>query len=181
MTGDPAAGDGPAAAPGAAPAADPAAAVEAALAELGLAYERPRPGAFLVKLEGQHKLATMTWLVAGEHSLGVEAFFCRQPDENHEAFYRFLLERNGRMYGVHFTLDPVGDVYLTGRLPLCATSAQDIDRLLGCVLSYSDDNFDAALELGFASAIRREWAWRAKRGESLANLRAFARFADPDR
>ena len=41
-------------------------------------------------------------------------------------------------------------------------------------------NFDAALELGFASAIRREWAWRAKNGESLANLQAFARFADPE-
>ena len=158
----------------------PAAAVEAALAELGLPYENPRPGAYLVKLEGQHKLATMTWLVVGAHSLGVEAFFCRQPDENHEAFYRFLLERNGRMYGVHFTLDPVGDVYLTGRLPLSAVSTADIDRLLGCVLSYSDENFDTALELGFGSAIRREWAWRVKRGESLANLRAFARFADPE-
>jgi hypothetical protein len=156
-------------------------AVEAALTELGLSFENPRPGAFLVRLEGQHKLATMTWLVVGEHSLGVESFFCRQPDENHEVFYRFLLERNGRMYGVHFTLDPVGDVYLTGRLPLGALTVADIDRLLGCVLSYSDDNFDTALELGFASAIRREWAWRAKRGESLANLRAFARFADPDR
>ena len=159
----------------------PAAAVQAALAELGLPYENPRPGAYLVKLEGQHKLATMAWLVVGAHSLGVEAFFCRQPDENHEAFYRFLLERNGRMYGVHFTLDPVGDVYLTGRLPLSAVSTADIDRLLGCVLSYSDENFDTALELGFGSAIRREWAWRVKRGESLANLRAFARFADPDR
>ena len=156
-----------------------AAAVRAALKSLELEYENPRPGAFLVKLEGQHKLATMTWLVAGEHSLGVEAFFCRQPDENHEAFYRFLLERNGRMYGVHFTLDPAGDVYLTGRLPLSGVSAEDIDRLLGCVLSYSDENFDTALELGFGSAIRREWAWRVKRGESLANLQAFARFADP--
>jgi len=154
-------------------------AVEAALAALGLDYENPRPGAFLVKLPGQHKLATMTWLVTGEHSLGVEAFFCRQPDENHEAFYRFLLERNGRMYGVHFSLDPAGDVYLTGHLPLSAVSAEDIDRLLGCVLTYSDENFDTALELGFGSAIRREWAWRVKRGESLANLQAFARFADP--
>ena len=151
------------------------------LDELGLTYESPQPGAYLVRLEGQHKLATMTWLIVGSHSLSVEAFFCRQPDENHEAFYRFLLERNGRMYGVHFSLDPVGDVYLTGRLPLSGTSAADIDRLLGCVLSYADDNFDTALELGFASSIRREWAWRAKRGESLANLRAFARFADPDR
>ena len=160
---------------------DPAAVISATLESLGLGFEQPRPGAFLVRLEGQHKLATMTWLVAGEHSLGVEAFFCRQPDENHEAFYRFLLERNARMYGVHFTLDPVGDVYLTGRLPLSARTADDIDRLLGCVLSYSDDNFDTALELGFGSAIRREWAWRVKRGESLANLEAFARFADPDR
>ena len=160
---------------------DLAGVIEAALRSLELGFEQPRPGAFLVKLEGQHKLATMTWLVVGEHSLGVEAFFCRQPDENHEAFYRFLLERNGRMYGVHFTLDEMGDEYLTGRLPLSSVSADDIDRLLGCVLSYSDENFDAALELGFGSAIRREWAWRVKRGESLANLQAFARFADPDR
>jgi hypothetical protein len=161
--------------------ADLAGVIEAALRSLELGFEQPRPGAFLVKLEGQHKLATMTWLVVGEHSLGVEAFFCRQPDENHAAFYRFLLERNGRMYGVHFTLDQTGDVYLTGRLPLSSVSADDIDRLLGCVLSYSDENFDAALELGFGSAIRREWAWRVKRGESLANLQAFARFADPGR
>ena len=158
----------------------PAGVIEAALAELGLDYENPRPGAYLVKLAGQHKLATMTWLVAGTHSLHVEAFFCRQPDENHAAFYRFLLERGARMYGVHFALDPLGDVYLVGRQPLAGLSTAEIDRLLGCVLSYSDDNFDAALELGFGSAIRREWAWRASRGENLANLRAFARFADPD-
>jgi len=158
---------------------DPASrALESALAELGVGYESARPGAYLVRLEGQHKLATMTWLIAGAHSLHVEAFFCRQPDENHAAFYRFLLERNGRMYGVHFALDPVGDVYLVGRLPLDSISTGEIDRVLGCVLSYSDENFDPALELGFASSIRREWAWRVKRGESLANLQAFARLAD---
>jgi hypothetical protein len=61
-----------------------------------------------------------------------------------------------------------------GRLLLEAISAAEIDRLLGCVLSYCDDNFNAAVALGFASAIRREWAWRSKRGESLANLAAFA-------
>jgi hypothetical protein len=167
--------------PAPAPSPAAAAAIEAALNELELTYESPQPGAFLVRLEGTHKLATMAWLIAGQHSLAVEAFFCRQPDENHAAFYRFLLELNGRMYGVHFSLDSVGDVYLTGRMPLSATSTADIDRLLGSVLSYADENFDTALELGFASSIRREWAWRVKRGESLANLRAFARFADPDR
>ncbi|HVT69916.1 MAG TPA: YbjN domain-containing protein [Trebonia sp.] len=149
-------------------------AIQAVLDGLGLAYERPEPCAYLVRLDGEHKLATMTWLIAGEHSLQVESFFCRQPDENHAAFYRFLLERSARMYGVHFALDPVGDVYLTGRLPLSAISEAEIDTLLGCVLTYSDETFNEALRLGFTSAIRREWAWREKRGESLANLRPFA-------
>jgi hypothetical protein len=156
-----------------------ASAIESALAGLGLAAERPQPGSYLVRLEGERKLATMTWLIAGVHSLHVEAFFCRQPDENHARFYRFLLERNGRMYGVHFAVDPQGDVYLVGRLPHGSATADEIDRLLGCVLTYSDENFNAALAIGFASSIRKEWAWRVKRGESLANLRAFARFADP--
>jgi len=154
---------------------DPADALAAALAGLDLTYESPSPGAFLVKLPGEHKLVTMAWLIASTHSLHVEAFFCRQPDENRAEFYRFLLERSGRMYGVHFALDPVGDVYITGRLPLAAISPEEIDRLLGCVLSYSDETFDQALMLGFASAIKKEYAWRVKRGESLANLQAFGR------
>ena len=152
--------------------------IKAALDRLGLTYEQPEPRAYLVRLEGEHKLATLTWLIAGEHSLQVEAFFCRQPDENHAAFYRFLLERNARMYGVHFALDRTGDVYLTGRLPLSATSESEIDTLLGCVLTYSDETFNEALRIGFASAILREWAWREKRGESLANLLPFADLAN---
>lgn len=145
-----------------------------------LTYERPRPGAYLVRLPGEHKLATMTWLIVGDHSLHIEAFFCRQPDENHAEFYRYLLERNGSMYAVAFTLDSVGDVYLVGRVPLAALDGDEIDRILGSVLTYADENFDKALELGFASSIRKEWDWRVKRGESLANLQAFARFAAPE-
>jgi hypothetical protein len=152
-----------------------ASALHDALVSLGVEFEAEGRDSYLVALRGEHKLATMTWLTAGTHSLHVEAFFCRQPDENQAEFYRFLLSRGSRMYGVHFTLDPAGDVYLVGRLPLAAISPEEIDRVLGCVLSYSDDNFDRALMLGFASSIRKEYAWRVKRGESLANLRPFAR------
>ncbi|HEX5190386.1 MAG TPA: YbjN domain-containing protein [Streptosporangiaceae bacterium] len=160
--------------------AEAAARLEAILTDLGVSFTSPQPGAFLVRLEGQHKLVTMTWLIADAHSLHVEAFFCRQPDENHAEFYRFLLERGSRMFGIHFALDPVGDVHLVGRLPLATITPDEIDRLLGCVLSYSDDNFDQALMIGFASSIRREYAWRVKRGESLANLRAFTRLTEPE-
>ncbi|WP_119727011.1 type III secretion system chaperone family protein [Thermomonospora amylolytica] len=155
--------------------------IEQALKDAELDYQQPREGAFFVKLPGEHKLATMTWLIVGDHSLHVEAFFCRRPDENHEEFYRWLLRKNGRMYAVAFTLDEAGDVYLVGRLPLASVSSEEVDRLLGSVLSYADDNFDKALEIGFKTSIQKEWAWRVSRGESLANLQAFARFADPSR
>jgi hypothetical protein len=155
--------------------------LRAALDDRELSYENPEPGAYIVKLAGQHKLTTMCWLVIGDHSLHVEAFVARRPDENAEGVYRYLLERNARMYGVSFSIDVLGDIFLVGRLPLAAVTAEEIDGLLGSVLEYSDDNFDKILELGFASSIRREWEWREKRGESLANLAAFARFADPRR
>ena len=58
------------------------------------------------------------------------------------------------MYGVAFAIDHLGDVYLVGRLPLHAVDADEIDRLLGCVLTYADESFDTLLELGFASSIR---------------------------
>jgi hypothetical protein len=155
--------------------------MRATLVERELQFEEPEPGSFVVRLPGTHKLATVTWLVIGDHSLHVEAFFCRRPDESQERFYRWLLERNAKMYAVAFSVDHLGDVYLVGRLPLSAVEPDELDRVLGSVMTYSDEWFDQALEIGFRSSIEREWDWRVKRGESLANLAAFARFADPAR
>jgi hypothetical protein len=150
----------------------------AILANLGVPYERARPGAYLVTLNGEHRLSTMTWLVIGAHGLLVEAFFVRRPEENHNQFAGWLLAKNASTWGVHFAFDALGDVYLVGRLPLAAINEADIDRVLGCVLTYADESFDRALEIGFGSSIRREWTWRRSRGESTANLAAFARFAE---
>jgi hypothetical protein len=154
--------------------------IRAALTEAELDFAEPQPEQFFVKLPGTHKLFTNCWLVVGQHGLLVEAFVCRQPDENHEDFYAFLLRRNAKTYGVSFALDKAGDVYLVGRLPLSSVTPADVDTLLGAVLQYADETFDLLLEIGFASSIKREWAWRQKRGESTANLQAFARFAAPD-
>ena len=144
-----------------------------------LEHEHPAPGRWLVDLPGTKKLKTVCGLIVGEHALRVEAFVCRQPDENREQLWTFLLQHNARMYGVAFSIDSVGDIYLTGRLPHAAVTPEEIDRILGAVLSYADDSFNTMLEIGFGTSIRREWAWRVKRGESLRNLEAFAAFADP--
>jgi hypothetical protein len=136
-------------------------------------YDEVGDGVFAITLPGEKKLQTPVRLDVGPHALGIHAFVCRKPDENHEGVYRWLLQRNLKMYGVSFALDAVGDIYLDGRLPLSAVTADELDRLLGSVLSYADESFNAILELGFASSIRKEWEWRRLRGESTRNLEAF--------
>jgi hypothetical protein len=147
--------------------------VRAVLGESDLAWEEVSAGVFTVELPGERKLATPCRLDVGEHAFGVHAFVARRPDENHERVYRWLLERNLRMYGVSFAVDRTGDIYLDGRLPLASVTREELDRLLGAVLEYADGSFNTILELGFASSIRREWEWRRSRGESTRNLDAF--------
>ena len=143
------------------------------LAANEIEYDEIADGVFSFSLPGEKKLQTAVRLDVGEHALGVHAFVCRNPDENHERVYRWLLERNLRMYAVAFAVDRLGDIYLDARLPLGAVTDDELDRLLGSVLANADESFNAILELGFASSIRKEWEWRKLRGESTQNLEAF--------
>jgi hypothetical protein len=159
--------------------------IEDALDERSVPYSHHEgahggPGGIIAELPGERKLKTNTILTVGEHSVRVEAFVCRKPDENHEGVYRFLLKRNRRLYGVAYTLDNVGDIYLVGRMALASVTADEIDRVLGQVLEAVDNDFNTLLELGFPTSIRREWEWRVSRGESLKNLEAFAHLIDDE-
>jgi hypothetical protein len=128
---------------------------------------------FFLTLPGERKLQTHCAIVVGDHSVSINAFVIRKPDENVETVHEWLLQKNASMYCVAFAINEMGDIYLVGRLPFHSVSEQELDRVIGAVLQYSDSSFNPLLELGFSSAIRREWAWRVSRGESLANLKAF--------
>ncbi|MFI0469921.1 MULTISPECIES: type III secretion system chaperone family protein [Saccharopolyspora] len=154
--------------------------IKSTLDASGLEYAPKGAGRYFVTLPGTKKLQTNCWLIVAEHALVVEAFVCRQPDEAHEDVYRFLLRRNARLYGVHYTIDGNGDIYLVGRIGLHAVTADELDRVLGQVLEAADGDFNTLLELGFATAIRREWGWRESRGESLANLQPFRQLVERD-
>lgn len=134
---------------------------------------------YIVELPGTYKIKTTVALSIGRHSLTINAFVARNPDENHKGVYEWLLERNRRMYAVAFSIDQFGDIYLTGKVPNEYLSEEELDRILGAVLEYSDTSFNIILELGFETAIRKEWAWRIKAGESTDNLAAFAHLAAP--
>lgn len=151
-----------------------------ALDKAELHYVEHRPGVFEVTLPGERKLQTTCRLEIGKHALGVHAFVARNPDENHEVVYRWLLERNLKMFGVAFAVDHEGDIYLDGRLALHAVTVEEIDRILGAVLTYADESFNPILELGFATSIRKEWEWRRDRGESTRNLDAFRGMLERD-
>lgn len=144
-----------------------------ALSELGVPATREGDDAFLVTLAGERRHRTLVWLVVGAHHLLIESFVCRAPDENAEGVYRFLLQRNAGLRSVAYALDADGDIHLVGRLGRSDLTAVELDTVLGVVLSTSDADFNPILERGFAAAIRREWAWRTSRGDSVKNLSAF--------
>ncbi len=147
------------------------------------------PGAredeFVVTLPGERKLKTVTSLVVSDTALSVSAFVIRNPDENHDEVYRFLLRRNLRLPGLAYAVDRSGDVYVTGRVPAAGVDEDLLDQLMGVVLTAADEPFNELLVLGFLSSMRKEWEWRVSRGESLRNLEAFrpvlARPGDPPR
>jgi hypothetical protein len=155
-------------------------AVREALSATDLEWDEPRDAVFTLTLPGERKLQTPCRLEVGEHALSVSAFVARNPDENHAAVYRWLLEKNLRQYAVAFAVDHNGDIYLDGRLPLHAVDGDEIDRVLGAVLTYADESFNTILELGFAESIRKEWAWRKARGEPTRNLEAFRGWLERD-
>ncbi|MFF3913316.1 YbjN domain-containing protein [Streptomyces sp. NPDC001852] len=152
--------------------------LEGVLKDAELEWESPEAGNYVVRLPGTRKLATTVSFLVGRHSLSLNAFVVRHPDENEAGVHRWLLERNLKLYGVSYAVDRLGDVYVTARLPLASVTPDEIDRLLGQVLEAADGAFNTLLELGFASSIRKEYAWRVSRGESTRNLDAFRHLID---
>ena len=151
-----------------------AARLTAYLSSVGLEWDLgARPGEYVVTLPGEKKLKTLVSLLVRPRTTSVTAFVIRNPDENHEAFYRALLRKNLRLTGIAYAIDSDGDVYVRGEVPTAALDAEHLDQLFGVVLAASDEAFNELLALGFLGSMKKEWAWRVSRGESTRNLDAF--------
>lgn len=148
--------------------------VKSYLSESGLEPQDVSDSALVITVQGNAKLKINVALAIGDHTFRIESFVARNPDENHENVYRWVLEENRRLLNVAFCLDTFGDIYLRGSMPIANMTMNDVDQLLGVVIAESDRSFNPLLELGFKSAIEREWAWRTSNGMDTANLQAFA-------
>lgn len=146
--------------------ADPAVAAlqEWAHAHPDLEFTAQGDGRWLVMLAGERKRTIPVLVRLGEHTLDVQSFFMRAPDEHEAELYAYLLRRNLRTYLLRFALHPDGDVLIVGLLPRSAVSVDVLDRLMGQLLVAADEAFDQALRLGFTSYIEREQQWRTRVG-----------------
>jgi hypothetical protein len=134
----------------------------------------------VAELPGEHKLKTPVAFTVGPHTVSINAFVVRAPQERADQIHRWLLRRNERLFAVAYAVDHLGDVYLVGRLPHEAITAQTVDAVLGSIAATADGDFDTLLQMGFESSIRAEWRWRLARGESTKNLEAFRHLAPDD-
>jgi hypothetical protein len=131
------------------------------LADRDVRNERVSDNDWALQLRGEKKFSITVLLAVRERTLQIESFFIRRAAENHADFYRMFLRANLRLYGVRFAIDEIGDVFLVGRVAIDAVTEEEIDRLLGAILTTSDEMFMPAIEVGFASYLERDMAWRA--------------------
>ena len=140
--------------------AGPAEIVDAYLRDRDIRWERASDSDWALQLHGEKKHSITVLLALRERTLALESFFMRRPAENHAQIYGMLLRANMRAYGVRFALDDIGDIFIVTRLPLHAVTEDELDRLLGAVLTTADEMFMPAIEVGFASYLARDMAWR---------------------
>ena len=116
------------------------------------------------QLKGERKLMIPVMVTIATGGVRFETFFMRRPMERADEFYDMLLRRNMRARGVAFALDAVGDVYLVATVPQSAIDEGELDRIFGAILIEADGMFNAAIEVGFATYLAADLAWRARGG-----------------
>ena len=137
-------------------------AVRAFLERAGIPFKEAGQGRWAAQMRGERKLTIPVLITVSADRIAFESFFMRRPQENADRFYELLLRRNMRAYGVHFSLDGDGDVYLVGARALEGLSEDELDRIMGAILIESDGLFEAAIKIGFATYLEADLAWRAK-------------------
>ncbi len=112
----------------------------------------PDPPKWYVRFRGTAKQHYSAELTLGQRSLHFISYFAPPPAENEVEFYRHLLQRNAKLFGMAFTIGVEDAVYLEGRLPnRLITEPEELDRILGSVFAYTEDYFPTAVRIGFAS------------------------------
>ncbi|MFQ5947814.1 MAG: YbjN domain-containing protein [Acidimicrobiia bacterium] len=108
-----------------------------------------------VRMKQRVRDFTTVWFDVGDRTMGCEAYVLPSPPQGREEVFRQCLLRNERAWRVHFAIDGHGDVFLRGRMPLEAVTAEELDLLLGEVYEL--------VELSFRGLVRAAFGRREKK------------------
>jgi hypothetical protein len=108
-----------------------------------------------LRLAGEEKEFVTVWLTLRQRTLRHEAQFMPAPETNVEATWRYLLTRNADLIGLSFALGAEDAVYLVGRVPVARVDDDELDRIVGSSLAYTDECFPTAMAIGYEGRYRR--------------------------
>lgn len=108
-----------------------------------------------VRMRGEEKVIITIWLTMRERTLHFETYFMPAPEEQVETCYEYLLRASNRLFLWRFAIGLEDAVYLVGQLPVSSIDADELDRIVGCGYAYSEDHFQGAMSIGYASRFRR--------------------------
>ena len=108
-----------------------------------------------LRLRGEEKEFVTVWLTLHQRTLRHEAQFMPAPETNVEATWLYLLKRNADLVGVSFALGAEDAIYLVGRVPVARIDDDELDRIIGASLAYTDECFPTAMSLGYEGRYRR--------------------------
>ena len=108
-----------------------------------------------LRLRGEEKEFVTVWLTLRQRTLHHETQFMPGPETNVEATWEYLLKRNADLLGMAFALGPEDAVYLVGRVPVERVDDEELDRIMGASLAYTDECFPTAMSIGYEGRYRR--------------------------
>lgn len=106
---------------------------------------------WFVRVLGEEKDVFSIWFRLGQRTLHYETYVMPAPEENHTAFYEYLLRRNTGLMGAAFAIGEEEAIFLSGALPNHAVDHDELDRVLGSLYAWTERFFRPALRIGFAS------------------------------
>ncbi len=111
-----------------------------------------------LRLTGDEKEFVTVWLTLRQRTLRHETQFMPAPETNIEATWEYLLKRNADLIGMSFALGAEDAVYLVGRVPVDRVDDEELDRIVGASLAYTDECFPTAMSIGYEGRFRRRSA-----------------------
>ena len=108
-----------------------------------------------LRFKGEEKDFITVWLTLRQRTLHHEAQFMPAPEENVVEVLQYLMRRNTELYGMAFCLGPEDAVYLVGRVPAGLVDDDELDRIAGSSIIYTDDHFPTAMTMAYPDLYRR--------------------------